>query len=184
MSRAEDYVRMIRELADHAALMALWQRLLRNEPMPDWGKGKPFEYLLLRAFEIEGAEVTWPYEVRIEEEVVEQIDGAVHLANMSALIEAKDHEQQINLKPILELKSRLDRRPPAVVGIVFSKRDFTPPALILAKYQTPQRVMLWRGGELTVALARRGMCSGLMAKHRHLIEHGLPDYNLAMEGTR
>jgi hypothetical protein len=31
-----------------------------------WAPGKAFEYLVLRAFQLEGAEVRWPYSVRID----------------------------------------------------------------------------------------------------------------------
>lgn len=46
---------------------------------PDWDAGKALEYLIIRAFELEGAEVLYPYSVRIdEEEELEQIDGAIY----------------------------------------------------------------------------------------------------------
>ncbi|HKI37638.1 MAG TPA: restriction endonuclease [Gemmataceae bacterium] len=184
MSKADDYIRMIRELADHAALMALWQRLLRNETLPGWDEGKAFEYLLLRAFEIEGAQVTWPYEVKIDAEVIEQIDGAVHLGHVSALVEAKDHEVSLNARPIAELRDKLQRRPPSVIGMVFSKRGFRPPAWTLARYQAPQRILLWTGDDITVSLARRAMGATLRAKYRYAVEHGFPLVGVGEEENR
>lgn len=180
---AGDCIRAIRELADHAALMAFWQRILRNEVIPGWDEGKAFEYLILRTFEIEGAPVRWPYEVRLETDVVEQIDEAVHLAHVSALIEAKDYEQEINIKSLLEMRTKLERRPPAVIGAVFSKRGFTRPATVLARHLAPQRVLLWRGDEVTISFARRSILATLTAKYRRLVEEGLPDYDVSREGV-
>jgi hypothetical protein len=42
---------------------------------PGWPAGKALEYLIVRAFELDGANVRWPYDTRIDGEVVEQIDG-------------------------------------------------------------------------------------------------------------
>jgi hypothetical protein len=57
-------------------LFRLWRQIVEGNTS-GWGPGKAFEYLIIRAFELEGAEVTYPYEVRVEDDVVEQIDGMV-----------------------------------------------------------------------------------------------------------
>ena len=55
-------------------LLQLWSQI-ENGHTPAWRDGEAFEYLILRAFELEGAEVVWPYTVQIQDTVVEQIDG-------------------------------------------------------------------------------------------------------------
>lgn len=59
-------------------LRRLWCKK-RQDRMDDdfWESGKLLEYAILRAFELEGAEVTYPYSVELQGEEVEQIDGAI-----------------------------------------------------------------------------------------------------------
>ena len=153
-------VRQIRKLRNHAALLRLWRQVERGEAPGGWPRGGAFEYLILRAFEIEQADVTWPYEVRLEGAVVEQIDGAAYFRGLSFLFEAKDQREEVNVEPLIKLRDKLLRRPPVVLGVVFSKTGFTAPATILAKYLIPQRVLLWEGRELTRALERKEMQNG------------------------
>jgi hypothetical protein len=183
-SASEEFIAQIRKLRSHAAIMRLWRQVERGEPVPGWPPGIAFEYLILRAFEIERADVTWPYEVPLEETVVEQIDGAVHLPRLSCLLEAKDQVGPINAEPIAKLRDKLLRRPPVVIGAVFSKTGFTAPATILTRYMAPQRILLWEGPELTLALERKDMAGGLLRKFRFAVEHGRPDYNLRQEEAR
>ncbi len=51
-------------------LQDLWREIEARET-PEWASGKAFEYLVLRAFELEGAEVRWPYSVRIDGDEIE-----------------------------------------------------------------------------------------------------------------
>ena len=62
----------------------------RERATPDWDSGKAFEYLILRAFELEGASVQYPYRISMQDEIVEQIDGAIHADGISAIVESKD----------------------------------------------------------------------------------------------
>jgi hypothetical protein len=64
-----------------SGLLSLWASI-KNGDTPEWESGKAFEYLVLRAFVLEGAEVRWPYSVIIGEEEVEQIDGVVLFIRM------------------------------------------------------------------------------------------------------
>jgi len=178
----EEYIKQVRKFKNHAALLRFWQAIREGTPLPGWPAGRAFEFLILRAFEIERAEVTWPYEVRLEGMVVEQVDGAVHRGGLFCLIEAKDYNEAIDYEPIAKLRDKLARRPPATIGLVFSKRGFSSPAKTLAKYLVPQRILLWEGNEVEFALGRKGMWAGLQRKFRYAVEHGLPDFNIATEG--
>lgn len=146
-----------------------------------WPPGKAFEYLILRAFELEGAEVRWPYTVNFGQEIVEQIDGAVYWNGLACLIECKDTEEKASIEPLAKMRNQLLRRPGATIGVIFSRRGFTDPAIILARFMVPQTLLLWSGREVAYALTKRAMCQALVLKYRYCVEYGLPDYNIATE---
>lgn len=173
------YVNKIREL-DYAGLLELWGEIEKGAPA-GWAAGKAFEYLALRAFELDGADIRWPYIVYVAKELVEQIDGVAYAGGLSCLIESKDYERKVNVEPIAKLRSQLARRPAGTVGVVFSRAGFTESARILAQYMAPQTVLLWDGFEIEYALAHQKMVSVLCLKYRHAVEHGLPDYNVMEE---
>lgn len=50
---------------DLSDLQDLWKRIEARDTKPDWEPGKAFEYLILRAFELEGAAVTYPFSVTL-----------------------------------------------------------------------------------------------------------------------
>jgi hypothetical protein len=100
----ENYLEIIRE-CDSEDLKALLERIEHGQPIDRWPSGKAFEHLILRAIEIEGARVRWPYTVSYLTEVVEQIDGVIYSEHLSCLIEAKDYAQPINIEPIAKLRN-------------------------------------------------------------------------------
>ena len=180
MTDSDKYVSKIRRYKTKG-LLRLW-RQISSEKTPGWPPGKALEYLVLRAFELEGAEVVWPFNVTVGDysEVVEQIDGAVYFNSHSCLIECKDYATRVNIEPIAKLRNQLLRRPSPTIGVVFSRKGFTAPALTLAQYLSPQTILLWSGDELEIALRNGWMCQGLRKKYRFYVENGMPDYHLAM----
>jgi hypothetical protein len=152
-----------------------------GEDLGRWPHGKGFEHVVLRAFEIEGARVRWPYEVRIGGDTIEQIDGAIYHNGHALLIEAKHYRDPANIEPITKLRAQLARRPPATIGMVFSFNGFTEPAKILARHLNPQQILLWEGAELRLAIEKNRVVSGLEAKLRYAVEQGFPDYSLSLE---
>ena len=160
-------------------LWALWTRLLDGNA-PGFS-GKAFEYLILRAFELSGARVRMPYHVRLFDEVVEQIDGAVHIESLSFLIECKDTADPVNVEPIAKLRNQLLRRHGSAIGMVFSRSGYTYPASILAQFLAPQTILLWEGGEIEAALRREDFVRALLAKHRWCVETGIPDFDTRLE---
>lgn len=134
-------------------LRQLWQ-VIQAKNTPDWPIGKAFEYLILSAFQLESADVTFPYQVEVEQETVEQIDGAIYCDGLACLIEAKDQTSKVNVEPIAKMRNQLLRRHASTLGVVFSCSGFTPPASILAQYLGPQMVLLWSGDEIAYALQR------------------------------
>ncbi len=161
-------------------LLDLWKGIeLGNTP--GWEAGKALEYLILRAFQLEGAEVTWPYSVRVDGEEVEQIDGVVYSDGLACLIECKDTAERVSIEPIAKLRNQLLRRPATAIGSVFSRSGFTEPALTLAQFITPQTVLLWSGEEITYALENQYFCQALIKKYRFCIERGITYYNIKVE---
>jgi|GEM_PF-1139484 hypothetical protein len=200
----EEGIAAIRRLKTPADLYAFWQRLRVGGLEPEWEEGKAFEYLILRAFELEGARVEWPFSVRHEGLELEQIDGAVFLDGLYCLVEAKDRNEPANFEPIAKLRAQLQRRPSFVIGMVFSRRGFTPPAKSLTRMATPQNVLLWEGAELEHLLERnlqawrrrRRMASGkarralavpdtlrqgLRRKVSYLVQEAIPDFSLLVD---
>lgn len=82
-----------------------------------WKKGKVLEYVVLRAFEIETEKyenrgsVTYPYDVfapnnSVYVKPIEQIDGAVHVDELYALVECKDYSGvKINIEPLAKMRN-------------------------------------------------------------------------------
>jgi hypothetical protein len=173
------HIRKIRRFA-WPELRALWEQI-EAQSTPGWAAGKAFEHLVLRAFELDGAVVRWPYSVSIAGETAEQIDGAVHLDTLSCLVESKDTAVPVNVEPIAKLRNQLIRRPPGAVGLLFSRSGFTNPALTLAQFLAPQTILLWNGDEIKYVLEQERIRPALMKKYQYCIETGMPDYDPRVE---
>jgi hypothetical protein len=175
------YVQWIRVLDWHG-IQELWKSVQLGAT-PGWEPGRAFEHLILRAFELDGAVVRWPYTVELHDQLVEQVDGAVYAGSLSCLVEAKDTARPVSFDAVGKLRQQLSRRPAGVVGLLFSRTGFTDPALTLARYLAPQNVVLWTGKDLTTALEQRSMLNALEVKYRHLVENGSPEYDLQPVGV-
>jgi Restriction endonuclease len=162
---------------DYPQLLALWEEIQAGET-PGWSSGKAFEYLVVRAFELEAAAVTYPFSVQLGGTVVEQIDGAVYSDGLACLIECKDQDGNIAIDPVAKLRNQMLRRPAGVIGLVFSTAGFTDATKILARYSANQAILLWNGLDVQYALSHQQMRVGLMKKYRYCVERALPDYSL------
>lgn len=162
-------------------LQELWGRISSGEAVHGWPSGRAFEYLVLRAFELEGADVAWPFRVDLDGEVVEEIDGAVYCEGLACLIEAKHWNAPVGFEPIAKLRNQLLRRPSSAIGVVFGIHGFTEPAKTLTRFTLPQTVPLWEGAELEYALRTQSMRAGLLRKYRYAVERGIPDFNISEE---
>jgi hypothetical protein len=101
MADAAEYEARIQQL-DWVGLRSLWANIgLRDTP--DWDPGLALEYLILRAFQLDGARMRWPYSILLENEMVEQIDGAVRCGRLSCLVETKDTSLPISVEPIAKM---------------------------------------------------------------------------------
>lgn len=171
---------------DWHGLRALWKSILAREKSPEWPEGRAFEHLILRAFQLDGAQVRWPYEVtkvggQQSEKPVEEIDGAVCARGLWCLVQSKDTEDPQNVELIAKLRNQLLRRPSPTVGLIFSVGGFTGPALILAGFVAPQTILLWHKEDVDYALREESICDPLLRKYRLCVEEGRPDYRIDME---
>lgn len=176
--RSGEYQRRVLALG-HERLLELWTGLREGRSPPDWPPGLLFEYLVLRAFQLEGAEVTWPYRVQQEGMLLEQIDGALYFDGVPCLVEFKDVTRPVDTVAIVKLKAQLLRRPRATIGAVFNTGVFSPIATTLMRMMPPPDVLLWTGTEIDLALRGRRLLEGMRAKLRHAVEMGSAELDLS-----
>jgi hypothetical protein len=132
-------------------------------------------------FELDKAEVRWPYAVNLlEGGVVEQVDGSVRVGGLYALMESKDWDKDVPIEPIAKLRNQLLRRPAGTAGFLFSSRSFTDPAIQLAYFTLPQAILLWEGIEVEKALRDKAVCRYAERKFRVCVDEGDPVFNIAI----
>jgi len=179
--RPVDYVRQIEQYTTHAELFTLWQAIAAKDT-PGWPLGRALEYLVLRAFALEGAEVRWPFRVQDIGEELEQIDGVVYIEGLACLIECKDLTAKVNVEPIAKLRNQLLRRPGQTIGVLFSFSGFSEAAQVLARFTAPQTILLWPGPEIAYCLSNQFFRQGLLVKYRWCIEQAIPFYDVRDRG--
>jgi hypothetical protein len=177
MSTRKEFETAIRKLK-WPGLRKLWQAI-KKDSTPEWPKGKAFEYLVMRMFELDRAKVRWPYPVPLFGTAEsEEIDGSIRHVGLYCLMESKDESANISIGPIAKLRNQLLRRPAGTVGLLFSTRAFTEPAVQLAHFALPQAVLLWTGDEVEHALKKERIGVFLERKYRACVDEGMPDYDI------
>jgi hypothetical protein len=178
MPTREDYVAKIQPLG-WPELGALWEKI-KIRDTPGWGGGKAFESLVIRAFQLDGALVRWPYGVSLygQSEIVEEIDGSVRVGGLYSLVESKDEDGNIAIAPIAQLRNQLLRRPAGTFGMVFSSHGFTDPAIQIAHFALPQSILLWDGDQVEYALNHRNICELCEMKYRMCVDYGMLDFDV------
>jgi hypothetical protein len=121
--------------------------------------------------------------VKIQEVIVEEIDGYVKTSNIGFMVESKDMRDPVGIGPVAKLRNQLARRPGGLLGCVFSRTGFTPPAVILSTYCAPQSILLWSGKEIAAALMDCKMTHALEEKYEVLLRMGLPDWEYVGKTT-
>jgi DNA-binding XRE family transcriptional regulator len=181
MPAAAQYKALIQQQT-HPQLLALWSGIVQGNT-PGWAPGKAFEYLVLRAFELENAEVEYPFAVQLPNGINEQLDGTIYAKGISAIIECKDSNSSKNFEPIAKLRSQLARRPAATIGMIFSRSGYTQPAMALALFLSPQTILTWECNEIQAALTKQKMIAAMELKYRKAVEMGMPDFNVVASGA-
>ncbi|MBV8048871.1 MAG: hypothetical protein JO171_17110 [Paludibacterium sp.] len=164
---------------NRAEVLRLWAQIKESMPS-DWPTGKQFEYLVIRAFELEGIDVRWPYTVLLKgvPGVVEQIDGAIYLHKQAFIVESKNLSEPAAIEALARLRFRLERRPPGTMAVLFGFSDFTVATEVFAQYASPMNVLLWNRNDMDYALTRGQMAQGLEDKMQYAIEFGNPSLRL------
>lgn len=160
-------------------LVAKWKRRKDKDIEDAWGQGKFFEYAIIRAFEIEGAQVRYPYIVHSHHigiegnKVLEQIDGAIYVDGLSVIVESKDYKKKnIDIEPLAKLQVRLRRRPSQVIGCLFCDSDMTWPAQMLIESLMPHTILFWSKRDVEYCFTNHCFVEGLKLKYRAVIEYG------------
>jgi hypothetical protein len=155
---------------------------LRSLPGQFWEAGKAMEYLVLRAFESEGARVRYPFSVQNrltgERTTLEQIDGVVYSEGLACLVEAKDWSSPVDFDEISRLQSNLQRRPSGAIGLFFTHSGYTEPAQVLTRIRMQPTVLLWEWDELSESLEAGRIREALHLKYRYAVEEGEPLYSV------
>lgn len=173
-------MRQVAETWTAADLLRFWERIKNGKRIPGWQKGGAFEYLIIRAFQLEGTRVCWPFQVTYPQKfgTMEQIDGIVYLGERAFLLESKDLSEPAAIEAVAKLRFRLEGRPPSMMGVLFSVQDFTLPTEVFTQFVSPLNVLLWGRADLDVAIKSSTMTDGLKRKLEHANEHGLPLFAL------
>lgn len=162
----------------YSDLLKIWEQIKAGSPVQGFAAGKAFEYLVIRAFQLEKTDVRWPFQVTYPQKfgTMEQIDGIVYLSQRAFLVESKDLSEPAAIESVAKLRFRLESRPPSTMGVLFSVRDFSLPTEVFTQFASPLNVLLWGSSDLDIALASQSMTEGLRQKLEFATEYGLPLY--------
>lgn len=179
--REQEYRDIIRKINKQKDLLNFWDKI-KSKNLNEWASGKAFEYLILRAFELEGAIVRYPYSVLLFGQIVEQIDGCIHLSNkhLHVLAEFKDQKDKVNIEPIAKLRNQLLRRPSTSIGCVFTTSGFTEPALVLSQFSFPQTILLWENDNIEYCLKNKRFIKGLEEKFKIAVQESFTNFDLTI----
>lgn len=203
MSKAEEYEQEIRKRKSHSSLLKLWEDHKKNGFDDSfWKKGKVLEYVVLRAFELEidksapelekmgcARNVSYPYDVEAPDYfeykmTIEQIDGAIHIDGLHALVECKDYSNsKISIESLAKMRNQLARRHGSVFGMFFSTSGYSTPAEILVSYMAPQLIILWTIQDIEYCLKNERFIKCMKEKYRKAIENCEYNYAFYVEDT-
>lgn len=180
LARCAEQMSAEAEAWTQADLIAIWDRIQSGERIAGWARGKAFEYLMVRAFQLEGVVIRWPFEVLYPQRfgTMEQHDGFVYLRDRAFLVESKATAEAPGIEAVAKLRFRLEARPPGTMGLLFSISTFSEPTEVFTQFASPLNVLLWTGLDVDWALRTGQMRPGLEQKLRHANEFGLSNYSL------
>lgn len=154
---------------DWAKLERLWEKV-RDGKKTRWSDGKALEYLFIRAFELEGIDVEYPYCNKVEK-YEEQVDGYLSTRNpeVSFLVECKDWSNKVTFDELAKLNSRLSYRIPSVLGVFVSMSDYTPSAMELLFMMQPRRIILWSKNDINECFKHHKFTKALIHKYHYAL---------------
>ena len=162
----------------HEHLCRIWEEVIEPWVYPakglhDLNAPVAFEYLIIRAFELEGAEVSYPFMAQpfSDSRILEEIDGAIYLPGISAIVESKCFDQRkVNADQIGQLRNKLINRPSYGIGCFFARTGYQENAIKQAQLASPQCILLWDGEEIKKAFITQTLIEVLQQKNRTYFE--------------
>ena len=173
---------------NHQDLIRVWENMI--EPRVSQNNISPqlaFRHLIVRAFELEGAEVRFPYHVKedSERDALEHLDGVIYIDGHSCIVESRclskggvtSRRANVSSGHISRFRNKLLNRPGYAIGMVFSATGFSPSALMQAQLSLPQTILLWSVEEIKECLYRQTFAKAFKIKNRRFFEQLIPDYD-------
>lgn len=176
MATAKEYEQKIKDY-HHEGLITLWDDYLKKSyDKTFWKSGKLLEYIVLRGFEIEqDGCVTYPYEVKYKlynyKNAIEQIDGAVHVDELHALVECKDYRAKIKVEPLSKMRNQLAKRHGSLFGMFFTVKNLTTPTQIQVQYMAPQMIIIWTKEDIDYCIRQGKFIECMKVKYRMAVEN-------------
>ena len=118
----------------------------------------PHNLKYMRAFA-----AAWP-----DEHIVQQAAAQIpwfHNCGLNCLVESKDLGENVPLGPIAKLRYQLLRRPAGTIGLMFSSKSFTEPAVLLAHFALPQAILLWTEPDMDVEADEEAQTAAVQSVH-------------------
>jgi hypothetical protein len=167
----------------HEHLTRIWNEVIEPWVYPakglhDLSAPVAFEYLIIRAFELEGAEVSYPFMAKpfSDSRILEEIDGAIYLPGISAIVESKCFDQKnVSAEQIGQLRNKLINRPSYGIGCFFARTAYQENALKQARMASPQCILLWTGEEIKQAFFAQRLVAVLQEKNKKFFEDLKPN---------
>ena len=152
---------------DWKKLERFWHQI-KNGNTPKWSKGKALEYMLVRAFDLDGAEVVYPYNNNVLN-AKEQFDGFVFIKELGVgfLIECKDWSTNVAFDELAKLHGRLSYRLSSTYGLFLSKRGFTASAVEMMYMMHPHNILLWSFDEIDECFKGHKFVKALKYKYQY-----------------
>lgn len=152
---------------DWTKLERFWQRI-KNKKTPKWSSGKALEYMLVRAFDLSGADVVYPYNNNVLT-AQEQFDGFVSVKELGAgfLIECKDWQANVAFDELAKLHGRLSYRTSSTYGIFLSRTGFTASAVEMMYMMHPHNILLWSFNEIDECFKNHKFLEALKYKYQY-----------------
>jgi len=182
----DEYEKLIQK-KEWSDLEDFWASVKSGTTSQDWAVGKALEYFVIKAFELAGFSVSYPYLIPLDRtlsaasrKTMEQIDGLASKDGLTLLIESKD-EAKTNIEAIYKLYSQLQRRPPSTMGCLVFTGYLTDETLHLVNFLTPRRILLVDQNDLDfVAQSPEDFSNNIFEKYLKLCKDGfieVPSYS-------
>lgn len=150
-------------------LLKLWKDIKAGNT-PTWASGKALEYMFVRAFDLNNAQVAFPYSNKLLQSQ-EQFDGFVYLSFLGSgfIVECKDWSTPVSFDELSKLHGRLLYRTPSTYGIFVSKTGFTPSAMELLHLLSPHKILLWTFNDIDECFKNHKFVKALAYKYHYFM---------------